>query len=105
LAGRYDGNWRGDYSFICVTGNAQLSVLMARCYQITGRTEYLAEAGALFASIATAPWRGPFRCRRGGVPGSIPVWGAYQPWRFPNWAAKFYLDACLILNRIINERN
>jgi hypothetical protein len=30
---------------------------------------------------------------RGGVTGSKPVWGAYMPYRLPNWAAKFTLDA------------
>jgi hypothetical protein len=30
---------------------------------------------------------------RGGVPGSAPIGGAYIPSAFPNWAAKFFIDA------------
>jgi hypothetical protein len=28
----------------------------------------------------------------GGLPGSYPFWGAYLRGRYPNWAAKFYID-------------
>ena len=30
---------------------------------------------------------------RGGVAGSAPIGGAYIPFAFPNWAAKFFIDA------------
>ena len=31
----------------------------------------------------------------GGIKGSHPVWGAYSPFTYPNWAAKFFIDALL----------
>jgi hypothetical protein len=30
---------------------------------------------------------------RGGIKGSQPVWGRYAPMSYPNWAAKFFVDA------------
>jgi hypothetical protein len=33
------------------------------------------------------------------VPGSQPIWGEYLRYRYPNWAAKFHLDALLLLVR------
>jgi hypothetical protein len=34
---------------------------------------------------------------RGAVAGSLPIWGPYMRWRFPNWAAKFHCDAVIDL--------
>ena len=33
---------------------------------------------------------------RGGIPGSRPVRGGYMAYRFPNWAAKFFMDAVML---------
>ena len=32
---------------------------------------------------------------RGGVKGSHPINGEYMTWRYPNWAAKFFMDALM----------
>lgn len=80
LAGSYGPGWTGDYRFQCVTGAAQLSLVFRRA----GEGEM---ADALFGLIADAPRA------NGGVPGSIPFWGRYMPGKYPNWAAKFWLDA------------
>lgn len=90
LAGAYDEAWQGDFSFQCVTGNAQLSVLMHRLGQVFDADKMLCQAAdLLYKDALSAVWS------RGGVPGSKPIWGKYQRFRFPNWAAKFLLDAGL----------
>ena len=33
---------------------------------------------------------------RGGVKGSHPVDGGYMTYRYPNWAAKFFMDALML---------
>jgi hypothetical protein len=30
------------------------------------------------------------------VAGSFPIWGRYAPLSYPNWAAKFFVDALLL---------
>ena len=30
---------------------------------------------------------------RGAIAGSHPIWGRYSRFEFPNWAAKFFVDA------------
>jgi len=87
LAGRYDEAWKGDHRFVCLTGNAQLSIVFSRLFQLTGDEKYLMEAQYLLQSALKHQWRS------GALPGSSPIWGAYLPFRFPNWAAKFLLDA------------
>jgi hypothetical protein len=36
---------------------------------------------------------------RGAIAGSFPHWGAYAPFSYPNWAAKFFIDAMLLRSR------
>ena len=33
---------------------------------------------------------------KGGITGSMPVYGDYCPHQIPNWAVKFYIDALLL---------
>jgi len=33
---------------------------------------------------------------RGGMPGSNPRSGGYMKHRYPNWAAKFFMDALML---------
>ncbi len=103
IAGRYDEHWNGDYTFVCVTGNAQLSIIFARLFQITGNEAYKHFAFRLFERIANSSCNIPIPGLHGAVPGSKPLWGSYMRFRFPNWAAKFYLDAYLILMKINAE--
>ena len=36
---------------------------------------------------------------RGAIKGSYPIWGKYTRLSYPNWAAKFFIDAMLLLSR------
>jgi hypothetical protein len=36
----------------------------------------------------------------GGVAGSYPIWGAYQPLRFISWGCKFLADALMLEQRL-----
>lgn len=103
LAGRYDDHWQGDYSFVCVTGNAQMSLVLSRLYQLTSVSVYRDYAIKIFQRTFSYQWQIPGRGWHGAVPGSAPLWGDYQRFKFPNWAAKFYLDAYLKLYEIIME--
>ncbi len=31
----------------------------------------------------------------GGIAGSVPIWGGYSRFEYPNWAAKFFADALM----------
>ena len=37
---------------------------------------------------------------RGGIKGSQPIYGRYSPFSYPNWAAKFFIDAVLQIQSI-----
>ena len=94
-AGRYDELWQGDYSFICVTGNAQLSLFYQRLFERTRETKYQNASAEILAEVIGCQVLKGNLNRVGALPGSAPIWGAYLPFRYPNWAAKFFLDAIL----------
>jgi hypothetical protein len=95
-AGSYDTRWQGDYSFICPTGNAQLSSFFLKMAHFTGNTAYTSISLRFLSEILPFQVMQPpfyLRSAKGAIPGSAPFWGAYQRFRYPNWGVKFLLDA------------
>ncbi len=94
LPGRLDRAWRPAATWSCLTGQAQNASNWFLLHRHTGEKRYL---HAAFASNRFVRWT--LRVLgdpdvRGAVKGSFPVDGAYDPWVYPNWAAKFMVDAC-----------
>jgi hypothetical protein len=50
----------------------------------------------LKAIAARQDLNSPYPATRGAVAGSAPIWGGYCRLAYPNWAAKFYIDALLL---------
>lgn len=98
LSGQYDENWNpvGDYS--CLTGNCQVAGVWLRLAEVRGRKD-MAEAAvrALRYVASTQDLESRNDGIRGGIKGSHPVWGEYQTYTYPNWAAKFFCDALMML--------
>lgn len=94
LAGTYAKGWRGDHTFACMTGCAQLSRVWGRLYEVTRDARYLNALLKLndfvLSSIGLQSGNSGIR---GAVKGSQPIWGYYMTYRYPSWAAKFTLDA------------
>jgi folate-dependent phosphoribosylglycinamide formyltransferase PurN len=94
LAGVLNHQWQPRATYVCLTGNAQLAVLWLRLAEMTGDLRF---ANAAFKAIDEVKSAQPMSSRsdgiRGGVAGSRPAGGDYIPFAFPNWAAKFLIDA------------
>lgn len=93
-----DGKVAASYS--CVTGNCQFSIVWAKLFDRTGNEEYRRTVIRAMDYV--------MRCQdihttnlniRGAIKGSQPIWGKYAPLTFPNWPAKFFVDAMLLRNR------
>lgn len=99
LRGAYDAAWNGS-SYYCLTGNAQVAVVWLRLAELTGEPQYrsAAEREAEFLKSVHRVADSDSPPVRGGIPGSRPIWGPYQRFRYPNWAAKFFADALLSLD-------
>lgn len=83
-------------SYCCLTGNCQLAIVWARMYKLTKNKKYQASAiSALNYVRQRQIVNAANKSIHGAIQGSYPIWGRYSMFTFPNWAAKFYIDALL----------
>ena len=99
LPGRLDADWRSAARWSCLTGNVQMAVVWLRLVELgasADEPDWLEHARGCIAfdqsrqSLAHA-----CGARRGAIAGSAPMRGEYMRHRYPNWAAKFYMDAVM----------
>jgi hypothetical protein len=96
LPGRLDDQWRPRVNWSCLTGNAQMAVNWLRLANISGDNAFRQHARrANHFNMATQELVGPAEIR-GAIKGSFPADGGYMTWRYPNWAAKFFMDALML---------
>ena len=93
LAGMYNLDWKGDHRFICSPGHCQLAILFAKAGNHFERAQWIDIAHGLIQTILPAIRLKGNKNKIGALPGSIPIWGPYMRGKYPNWAAKFFLDA------------
>ena len=97
LAGTYRDRWVTDARYCCLTGLAQMSLNWTRLAQAAGEEGLRDNARAGLACLKSTQRldnRDPVAC--GGIAGSLPIWGDYSRFEYPNWASKFFADALLM---------
>jgi hypothetical protein len=100
LPGAFEPDFRNGQRFTCLTGNAQMSCVWLRLFEVTDDLRYLNAALKMNEMLKELI---PARGRRGvagGVSGSYPIWGRYQPLRYISWGCKFFADALLLEQRM-----
>lgn len=106
LHGRYGREWRSTGPWSCLTGNAQMAMVWFRLYELTGRDEYLDAACTANHHVKQRQSRdSSLPGVRGGIAGSWPIYGEYEPYRHLNWAAKFFVDSLLLEDRLLSRRH
>lgn len=97
LLGEFDENWSSRVEYCCITGNAQLSILLMKLNGLDRDERYLNTALKINQYLRSTQLLSSRNLGiRGGIKGSDPVWGNYLSYRYPNWAAKFFVDALLL---------
>ena len=99
LAGSYNKNWIGDFSYRCLTGEWQWVIILLKLglqYQEERYLQYGKRLMEKALQVQSYP--------KGAVYGSKPFWGKYMRFKAPNWAAKFALDALLLYKTIGNDQ-
>ncbi|WP_329743203.1 hypothetical protein [Dyella sp. A6] len=97
LPGRLDADWRPAARWTCVTGNAQMAIVWQRLARETGDATWTpaAERANRF-NLSIQDLKAKDDGARDGIPGSYPLKGGYMKNRYPNWAAKFFMDALML---------
>ncbi len=100
LPGAYTADFGSAGHFTCLTGNAQMSCVWLRLFEMTDDLRYFNAALKMNEMLkALLPTRGRPGIA-GGVSGSFPLWGRYQPLRYISWGVKFFADALLLELRV-----
>jgi len=106
LAGIYGSGWRETSRSSCLAGNCQVSRLWLRFYEISGNRAYYVAAKKIITFVArTQNLKTSNPNIRGAIAGSHPIYGRYERFKYPNWAAKFFIDALLTLDKVENGDN
>lgn len=104
LPARFNEEWMSNDKFSCLTGNAQISLVWSKLYLITGDIRYLNGALKMNEDLKTLQ---NLTCSnngiRGGVKGSHPIYGLYMSFQYPNWAAKFFIDALIAEEKAVDK--
>lgn len=103
IAATFDSQWRPTASYSCLTGNAQMAVIWLRFFELKQRQEYLDAAHRTLRFLKSLQdCETQDLCIRGAIKGSYPISGRYLFGTFPNWAAKFFVDALLLEEALDN---
>ena len=90
-------DWRAISKWTCLTGNSQMAINWQRLAFETGDStlvKHAVAANRFNMSVHDLDDKDPGV--RGGIPGSFPIDGDYMTYRYPNWAAKFFMDALML---------
>lgn len=94
--GKISHKWKSSANYICITGSLQLSIFFLKLYRITHNMEYYKVANDIIERIKRIQLLNTKNLDiRGAIQGSFPIWGEYQSYNFPNWAAKYFCDALI----------
>lgn len=98
LPGTVHPDGRGESKYCCLTGNCQFAIVWAKLYEATGDEKW--KDGAIKAMRFVMRQQDLSTSNAdvlGAIKGSHPIWGAYSPFTYPNWATKFFVDALLLI--------
>jgi hypothetical protein len=106
LYGEYDQNWQPTSIWSCLTGNLQTAIIWLKLYQLNGTKSYLTAAKDAISFVKkTQIFKSKNPGIRGGIKGSHPINGGYMAYAYPNWAIKFFIDAILLEEEILQNPN
>jgi hypothetical protein len=105
LRGRFDDHWRARARWSCLTGCAQLGIIMMKLHAHSGEERYREAARRLTDFLIYMQRLNGVGPNRGGaLPGSYPIWGTYAPFKYPCWATKFLIDLLLLMEQGGDEK-
>lgn len=104
LPGYFETEWKGSNTFVCLTGNAQVALVLLHYESARSDLRLVNAASKLVDFVCHRQIVMPLPSPRfrGAIGGSSPIWGPYMRFRYPNWAAKFFADSIMLLLTRLN---
>ncbi|MES1936610.1 hypothetical protein [Salinisphaera hydrothermalis] len=97
LPGRLDDRWRAAAPWSCLTGDVQIAYAWLQLARFDDSADWGGHAQRSIEFVQSTQDLATMDLnRRGGVAGSYPGHGGYMTHRYPNWAAKFFMDALML---------
>jgi uncharacterized protein YyaL (SSP411 family) len=104
MPGEFKDCWKGNFSYSCLTGDAQISIIWQKIYRFNNDARFLNAALKINDYLKGRQIiKSLFNSTRGSVFGSAPVWGAYHPFWIPSWAVKFFADCLMLEDKILTS--
>lgn len=101
LAGRFDSDWRPASPSSCLTGSAQLAIVLYRLFELRGNVAHRDIADRLVDFLMSVQNLDSGDVNiNGAIAGSFPLLGSYMTAGYPNWATKYYADALMVRARL-----
>lgn len=100
VPGRFYEDWSPGNRSSCLTGAAQIAVVLYRLHEYNGDIEHKIAADRIvnfLKILQRLDTRLPGV--NGALAGSFPLFGEYQTAGYPNWATKYFLDALMSQDR------
>ncbi len=106
LSAVYDAQWNSLADYSCLTGNCQLSVIWLKLYKHYKNAIFFEAAKKAMDQVKGYQQLHSFNSGiKGAIAGSHPIWGGYITNGYPNWAAKFFIDALLLIEQADADLN
>ncbi len=105
LPGAFSADWQANKTYECVTGSAQISSCFLLAFNADSDIRWVNAAAKLVDRVINAQADIWSLAPSGGIPGSSPLHGDYMRFRYPNWAAKFGIDAVFGLDDALAKLN
>lgn len=104
LHGAYYSSFKGVSWYQCLTGNVQMAIIWLKTFQKTGDARFLNAASKAIDSVTEHQIKTTLNPNlTGAVAGSVPIYGRYMAFRYPNWAVKFLTDAIILEHQILKK--
>jgi uncharacterized protein YyaL (SSP411 family) len=97
LAGRYRADWSPGVRSTCLTGSAQIAIVLYRLSEELGDRRWAEAAHRIVDWLkASQVVDSADPSLNGALAGSLPIFGEYMTGGYPNWATKYFLDALML---------
>jgi len=94
IHGYFNPSWEPTSKSVCLTGICQIALLWLRLYTVFNEFNFVLSAYKALEFVASKQNINTTNENiYGGIPGSFPIYGKYERFKYPNWSVKFFMDA------------